>query len=182
MSPSARKYLRVGAILCAIGASSAALITCVNVFTAPAIAAHEAEKKEAGLKVVYEATDHYDADVAVDGEYVSAYNVCYDADNNELGYVFTASGSSGVVKTTKILVGVSGEAVSPVLGKVYFIANGATGAYGIKVENNYVDPYNGDPSEATLDNVTCGATVAATLIRSMVKEAESSYVSAKGGA
>lgn len=181
MNANARKYLKVGLVLGAIGAVSALLITTLNLVTAPAIAKNEAESKEEGLKVIFPSLERYDADVALSGKYLTSYNVCYDADG-EVGYVYAATGSSGVVKTTKILVGISGTSGDVQLGKVYFITNGATGAYGNKVVNNYVNPYNADPSEDTLGETTCGATIVAKLVQSMVLEAKDAYVAAKGGA
>jgi len=181
MNDSTKRYFKVGGLLCAIGAISALLITGLNVFTAPKIEANLQEKKAAGLKVVYSETASWSDDVAVSGHYLTSYNICYDAAEQEIGYVYAATGSSGVVKTTKLLIGVSGTAETPELGKIYFLTNGATGAYGVKVENNYVDPYNSSPSEGALGDVQCGATVAASLIKAMVEEARSSYVSSKGG-
>lgn len=181
MNDNLKRYFKVGGILCAIGAISALLITGLNVLTAPKIAANQQERKAAGLKVVYASTASWSDDVALSGHYLTSYNICFDAADKELGYVYSATGSSGVVKTTKILIGVSGTAALPELGKIYFITNGATGAYGVKVGNNYVDPYNSSPSDEALGEVKCGATIAATLIKAMVEEARSSYVAIKGG-
>ena len=181
MSETTKRFVKVGGILCAIGAVSALLITGLNVFTAPKIEANQEQKKAAGLKVIFADTASWGADVALSGQYLTSYNVCFDSANKELGYVYSATGSSGVVKTTKVLIGMSGAATSPELGKLYFITNGATGAYGVKVQNNYVDPFNSDPSDENLGNVKCGATIAASLLKAMVEEARSSYVAAKGG-
>jgi Na+-translocating ferredoxin:NAD+ oxidoreductase RnfG subunit len=71
MNQDLKKYLKVGGILCAIGAVSAILITCTNLLTAPKIAANEAEKKAAGFRSVYEDTKAVGDDVAVSGHYVS---------------------------------------------------------------------------------------------------------------
>jgi hypothetical protein len=179
MNQDLKKYLKVGGILCAIGAVSAILITCTNLLTAPKIAANEAEKKAAGFRSVYENTASVGDDVAVSGHYVSLSNVCYSdtAKTTEIGTVYTATGSYKHVSGMKILVGVSGDKNSPVLGKIYLLKNGATGGYDATVKNNYVDKYNANPSPVTMDAISCGATEAATVIRNMMKEAKDIYSS-----
>jgi hypothetical protein len=179
MNQDLKKYLKVGGILCAIGAVSAILITCTNLLTAPKIAANEAEKKAAGFRSVYENTASVGDDVTVNGHYVSLSNVCYSdaGKTTEIGTVYTASGSYKHVSGMKILIGVSGDKKAPVLGKVYLLKNGATGGYDATVKNNYVDKYNANPSLTTMNNVTCGATEAATIIRTMMIEAKDLYAS-----
>lgn len=178
MDNDMKRYLKVGGILCAIGAVSALLITTVNVFTAPKIAANEAEKKAAGFRSVYDKTNAVGEDTKVTGRFVSLYNVCYsDAEmKTAIGNVYTATGSYKHVSNMKVLIGVSGSQSSPELGKIYLLNNGATGGYDVTVKTNYVDVYNANPSVEAMNKVTCGATEAATIIRMMMVEAKELYM------
>jgi hypothetical protein len=179
MNKDMKKYLKVAATLTIIGTISALLITVVNLFAEPKIKANEAAAKAAGFKNVFTETQSVSDDFAVSGKYISQYNVCYsDAEQKTaLGNAYTAEGSNSHVHGMKILIGMSGDKASPTLGKVYILTNGASAGYNNTVVNKYVNPYNSDPSDTTLNAVSCGATEAASLIKWMITEARDLYKS-----
>jgi hypothetical protein len=80
-----------------------------------------------------------------------------------------------------LIVGISGTASAPVLGKMYLISDDSFDNGGI--EGNYVTNYNNNPSETTLGQTTkdyteTGATYSANLIKGIVSEALADF---KGG-
>lgn len=171
MNAKVKKYLTVGLTLAILSGTAALLIGLTDYFTAPKIKENEALKLTASLKVVYpSATKTSDATALEGGEYCSEYYVAYK-DETELGYIYKASGTNqfGVIT---LLAGISDSK----LDRISLLANGQTLA-GTLVDG-YVTPLNN--KTAALDDVSCGATFGAKLIRSMVNEAIDFYKTEKG--
>lgn len=167
----AKKYLVVGSTLAILCGTAALLIGVTDYFTAPKIKENEAVKLANSLKVVYpSATKTGEANPIEDGEYCSAYYVAYK-DETELGYIYKASGTNqfGVIT---LLAGISDSK----LDRISLLSNGQTLASTLV--DGYVTPLNNGTAE--LDDVSCGATFGAKLIRSMVNEAIDFYKAAKG--
>ena len=108
------------------------------------------------------------------GTYVSASAIAY-LDDTVLGTVYLGTASNGHAKNMEIAVGLSGDKSAPVYGKIVVVVNGATANYQSKFVSAYVDPYNASPSATTLNDVSCGATEAATCVKLIVTEAVSLY-------
>jgi hypothetical protein len=175
MKELTQKILRSAGILAAIGAVGGLVITGVNAWTSPIIAANDAEKVKATYKVVFADLTDVSDPVTISGkDYLESY-VIAKKDGNELGWIFTGTASYGQTVNMKIMVGMSTANGATVLGKVAILNNGATGGYDTTVVDKYVTPYNAAPSDTTLEAVKCGATAAATSIKMIVSAAKDFY-------
>ncbi len=168
-------WLKVGGILCAIAGGSAIILTSLNLLTAPIIEQNNNKKASSGYLSIFSSYDHRsDKTDLEDNEYLQSYEIAYDKSNNELGYVYTT-------KTTNVhgfgdiqaMIGVSGSNDSPTLGKVYLVTD--TVSYKSIFESKYVQPYNENPTDETLNNVKCGATYASTTLQSMINAVRDHY-------
>lgn len=117
--------------------------------------------------------------------YVQSYRIAYSdvAKSTELGYIFKAQGSTGFdtetgeshTATISLLAGMSGSASAVSYGKMLILSDNSEVTFA-----DYVTTYNSTPSEANLAPYA-GATYSTTLIKNMVGEAKSSFVTLKGG-
>jgi hypothetical protein len=123
---------------------------------------------------IYSTANKISAVSAISGTYVSASAIAYQ-DDTALGTVYFGTASKGHATNMEIAVGLSGEKSAPVYGKIVVVVNGATSNYQSKFVSAYVDPYNASPSATTLNDVSCGATEAATCVKLIVTEAVSLY-------
>lgn len=170
-------FLKVGGILCAIGAGSALLITGANLITAPIIAANNEAAQTGAYAEIFSECVAVSDEVAVEGgKYVYAYYVAYaDGDKTQtLGNIYLFEGSCQYGKMGG-MVGISGAQSSPTLGKVKLLTNEVS--YASTLNDKYVTPYNASPSDETLDATSCGATVAANVLKAMIEEARDLYKS-----
>ena len=173
------KWFKVGGILCAIAGASALLLTLLNLVTAPIIAQNNANKQLGGYKVIFDTMAAIsDPTKLEDDAELSEYVIAYSdtAKTQEIGYIYTSE--SIAVKSygnIKAMVGISGETDSPTLGKVYLVEN--TLSYSSTFVKGYVDPFNANPSDTTLENVKCGATFGAETLRDVIKAARDHYSS-----
>lgn len=188
MNKDLKHYLLVGGILCTIGACSALLIGLSNLATSGPIKEHEKAKEEAALKAVFidgdgnipediETGDKLEISKEVDSKKFGKL-ICYrnpksknEAQNvdGKYGYVFKAEGSDkNNYGTITMLVAIDNDCS---IGKISIIKN--TESYATTVQKDYVDPYN--KGDKNLNDVTCGATYGATVIKEMAESA-SNYV------
>ncbi len=168
-------WLKVGGILCAIAGGSAVILTSLNLVTAPIIENNNLKKAASGYLSIFSSYDHRSDKVSLeDNSYLESYEIVYDKSNAELGYVYTSKVTDvhgfGDIQA---MVGISGNNDSPVLGKVYLVKD--TVSYKTIFEPKYVEPYNENPSDTTLNNVKCGATYASTALQSMINAARDHY-------
>ena len=158
-----KKYILTAVTLGSIGAVSAGLIGIINMVTRNQIAANAVAKINKGLAEIYDGATFSDkVDITGDDKYLDCYYVA-SKDNNQLGYVFQTSGSNMYGKVS-MLVGISNDYT---INRFYLITNEQT--YATTLVDNYIDPFNGGDRE--LDDVSCGATYGAKLVRSMAEEA-----------
>lgn len=166
----------VGGILCAIGGIAALCITLANMVSAPIIAKNEAEAIQNALGNIYDGKYYDDEATPVKGhDYIEQYWVVYkdEAKTDSFGYVFQGSGTNSYGDIT-LCVGIDNEGT---VGKFETTKN--TESFRSKLIAKYIDPYNADPSTANLDNVKCGATYGAKLIKSIVEDAQSVFEEVK---
>ncbi len=172
---NAKKYILTSVTLGAIAASSALLIGLANMVTRDRIKQNEIAKTKAGLAEIYGSNAIYgDAIEINDKNY--PHLLCYypaSIDEQVIGNVFKASGKNEFGDIT-LLVGVS---TNNEAGQIYLITN--TQSYASTLVNNYVGPYNNGRVE--LDDVSCGATHGAELVRDLVLEAVNWSIAQGGG-
>lgn len=174
-----KKWLKVGGILCAIAGASALVLTSLNLLTAPIIEQNNAKKQAGGYVEIFSNWAANSDPVTIDGnDNLAEYRIAYSdtAKTQQIGYIYTSKSIS--VKSygsIKAMVGISGETDSPVLGKVYLVEDGLS--YKTQFETGYVNPYNANPSETTLNNVKCGATFGAEALQEIINAARDHYSS-----
>ena len=167
-------YLKVGGILCAIGAGSALLIGLTNVLTAGPIEKNKQANEQKALKNIYSNEDVVfgeKTDINEDSkEYpylLSYWNPTKQGEevDDTYGYIFKTKGSDkNNYGSVTMLVEITTEFK---IGKISIVEN--TESYATTVQKDYVDRYNKD--EIKLEDVKCGATYGATLIKEMSESA-----------
>lgn len=164
MSQPIKKYIITAITLAAIGAASAALIGAVNLVTKDRIELNAANKIKKGLAQIYGDNATFSDQIAINGDdkYLDCYYIA-KVDDNQVGYIFQTSGKN-MYGAISMLVGISNEFE---INRFYLITNEQT--YNTTLVDNYVDPFNS--GDVKLDDVTCGATYGAKLVRAMAQEA-----------
>lgn len=164
------KSIKIAAILGSIAGISAVLVSLANVVTEPLIAANKAKKEKDGLQKVFgvEAT-YYEKEEIKDTKFLLAY---YPVESKTLGEgrVYSTSGNNAY-GTVSLLVGItSGYS----LYNIVVMEN--TESYALTLNENYIVPLQeGTDKDSMLDQVKCGATYGAKLIRDMVNAAKDHY-------
>ena len=161
-----KHYIITAITLGAIGAGSAALISLTNLITEKRIEENKIIKINTGLAKIFPKADEFSEPnmILEDTEYLQNY---YEASANDetLGYVFNATGSNMYGKIT-MLVGID---TNYEIGKIYLVSNEQS--YAQTLVDYYVNPYN--DKKVNINDVNCGATYGAKLVRDMAQEAQS---------
>ncbi len=169
---SKKKYIITSITLGVIAAVSAGLIGLTNLITRCPIDKNEKEATTNSIREVF-VTDTISKDsisyedVVLNSEYTyvkNAYLVKVKDNNVQLGYAFKTSGYNSYGKVT-LIVGFA-ELDHSFLGTAT-VENEQT--YASKLENEYIDPLN--KGSKNIDEVDCGATFGAKLVRKMINEA-----------
>ncbi len=186
MNEMIKKMLKVSLVLGCISAVSAGVIGVANAVTAPKIKENAAKKELDALPQIYggKISDYeevkYDGvdsnggstKISVNEKYKVTYTLKqwkFVGDGEANGsYVFKCYGKNGYGDVTMAI----GITKSGALCTIYLIED--TESYKNILEPNYVDAYNrGCDKETDIENVKCGATFGATMIRDMAREAQS---------
>lgn len=186
MNETLKKILKVSLVLGSISAVSAGVIGLANAVTAPKIKENASKKEMDALPMIYggEVKDYsevtYDSadaqgnaiKVSVNEKYKVTYTQKQWVFNGEGAangsFVFKCYGKNGYGDVTMVI----GITKAGALCTIYMIED--TESYKNILEPNYVDVYNrGCDKEADIENVKCGATYGATMIRDMAREAQS---------
>ncbi len=167
-----KKYVLTAVTLGLIAMASGLLIGATNLITAERIKQNEANKINEGVKEVFDLPNGYVADRG-DLEGYTYVKHCYSIKENEdsptfAGMAFLASGSNMYGKVSIIV----GFTLAQELSGVYFVTNEQT--YASTLVENYVDPLNAGTRE--VEDVKCGATYGATLVKDMINEAKGAIV------
>ena len=163
-----RHYIITSLTLGAIAAASAALIGLANLITKGQIAKNEKNKIKVGIVEIYGKNATISSELSLDEENYQYVETLYDVKDNEekqLGYAFRTTGSNMYGKISMI-VGFN-ESDHGFIG-IYVTVNEQT--YASTLEDNYIVPLNG--GERDVEDVSCGATYGAKLIRDMINEAK----------
>ena len=166
-----KKYVITSITLGVIAAVSAGLIGVTNLLTRGAIADNAKRKINSGISEIYgkSATilqEFNKKDSGLTGEYKYVENVYQigKEDKSEIGYAFRTTGSNMYGKVS-LIIGFDGD--SSFLG-LSIVINEQT--YASTLVENYIEPLNED--KISIDDVSCGATYGAKLVRDMVNEAK----------
>ena len=162
---NAKKYILTGVILGSISAVAAGLIALTNFITEKKIAQNEVNKLNSGIKEIFGEDSSVSEETSVEGyKYTTTFYVVNNSNNEFLGYAFKSEGSNDYGKISLI----SGfSASSKGFMSLYLITNEQT--YASTLNEKYIAPVNSN--ERDLEDVSCGATYGAKLIRDMVSEA-----------
>lgn len=171
MDKQKKHYLYVGIVLACIGVVVSAAIVGVNALTKDKIAQNEKDSKEKAMRNVFPDCTFGETTNISNVEYLVSYTTASKS-GTEQGDVYYTSGKNayGAI-SMMIAIYVNGQ-----LGNISLVEN--TQSFASPVEDNYVNPYN--KNEITIDDVRCGATYGATLIKNMAKAAQNHYKGRKG--
>jgi len=162
---NAKKYILTGVILGSIAAVSAGLIALTNLISKDKIRQNELNKINAGIKEIFGDEASVRSSKDLEGHQYTV--LLYEIENDKkefLGYAFKSDGSNMYGKISLI----SGfDGVSHNFMSLYMVTNEQT--YASTLVENYISPLNKE--ERQLEDVNCGATYGAKLVRDMVNEA-----------
>ena len=168
MANNAKKYIITAVTLGVIAAASAGLIGLTNLLTAKQIQKNEQNKIKAGIVEIFADDAEILEEKAISDKSLKYTNYEYTL-NKGVAYRTTGSNMYGKIS---MLVGYvymirPGDTEGDYLfAGIYLITNEQT--YASTLNENYVTPLNND--DIKYDDVKCGATYGATLIRDMIEE------------
>ena len=173
-----KHYLIVSLTLGVIAASSAVLIGLTNLVTKDRIIQNENEKINKGIRQIFGDDAVFSKDPKESKEikgydYVKYFYTIIDDSDACLGYALRTTGFNAYGKVS-LIVGFNCDNLA--FAGTYTIVNEQT--YASTLNENYLIPLN--DGERQLDDVSCGATYGAKLVRDMVKEAQNAINDIKG--
>lgn len=159
-----KKYVITSITLGLIAASSAALIAVTNLVTKDKIRESEQQRIVKGIQSIFTECESFKENELVNSyKYVmTAYRVV-DKNDAELGYAFQTIGSNQYGKIS-LIVGYENAISTASFKGVYVVVDEQT--YASTLEDNYISQL-----PDILEDVNCGATYGAKLVREMIKEA-----------
>lgn len=165
MASNSKKYILTGVILGSIAAVSAGLIALTNLITHEKIKQNENNKIFAGISEIFGENSKIKSEKDLTKyEYTVHYYEVTSKKDKFLGYAFKCEGSNMYGKIA-LLAGFDGTSHN--FMSLSLITNEQT--YASTLEDNYIVPLN--EGEKGLDDVSCGATYGAKLVRDMVNDA-----------
>ena len=166
--PNTKHYVITAITLGLIGATSAAAIGVTNLITKNKIAENEKNKIQSGIAEIFGNNSTVLEEKEIEGEKYT--NIVYTVkleDSEQVQYAFRTDGSNMYGKIS-LLVGFNN--LNQFKG-MSIITNEQT--YASTLVENYVNPIKkADNKEAAIEDVKCGATYGATLIREMINDAK----------
>ena len=161
-----KRYVLTSVTLGLIAASSALLIAASNRLTAQKIADNEQANINKGIASIYGESalvfDEQDVD-RDDCKYVNHAYIVSSNDNGLLGYAYRTSGSNMYGKISLIV----GFNLNEEFVSLSLVSDEQT--YASALEENYIEPVS--KGTRSVEDVSCGATYGAKLVRDMVNEA-----------
>lgn len=174
---SKKHYIITSLTLGAIAAASAALIGVTNLITKDQIVKNEKNKINAGIVQIYGKNATISSDLELKGYQYSNHLYVVDNGENQESLALRTTGSNmygkiSLIAGFKLFVMPEGENKTGLqefrfIG-MYVVTNEQT--YNTTLEENYIDPLNN--GERDVEDVNCGATYGAKLIRDMINEAK----------
>ena len=169
MKEHVKTVLKTSLVLTIIASCGALLIAGTNLLTSPIIEKNEVQKEVNGLSSVFGKDAIFAEPVEIeDDNYLSKY---YDATVGTIeGRVYKASGKNSYGEID-LLVGLVDDLS---LYNICVLNNGQS--FGTVLQENYIDPIaSAEDKEAALQNVTCGATFGAKLVKTLVEASMHHY-------
>ena len=176
---SKKKYVITAVTLGIIAAASAGLVAGANLLTKEKIKQNEIDKINKGMSDIFgktqlKYTEKSASEAGLSGyKYVSTLYTVKDNTDAFVGYAIKTSGSNMYGKIT-LIVGMNGQYE---FVKLSVVVNEQT--YASTLVDNYINPLN---DGGNIDDVNCGATYGAKLVREMVTEATDAASKATWGA
>ncbi|MBR0294323.1 MAG: hypothetical protein IJQ67_00195 [Bacilli bacterium] len=160
-----KHYVIVSITLGAIAAISAVLIGVTNLVTKDRIIQNEKNRIAAGIKEIFgnNSLISDEEDLKDNGYAYVNYSYTVKANDEFFGYALRTTGSNMYGKISLLV----GFGMTYSFSGIYVIINEQT--YASTLEDNYLIPLNEGSKE--LDDVECGATYGAKLVRDMINEA-----------
>ena len=161
-----KAYIITSITLGAIAAFSAGLIGLTNLITKDRIVENEKNKVENGIKEIFGNDSMISSQSSLsDYKYLTdSFVVNKNESEDVLGYAYRTSGSNSYGKIS-LIVGFKATDFSFI--GLSIVVNEQT--YASTLEDNYLTPLN--EGDRKLEDVTCGATFGAKLVRDMINEA-----------
>ena len=160
-----KHYVIVSITLGSIALCSALLISLTNLLTKDQIAINEQNKLNNGIKEIYgdNASIKDESDLKDGGYTYVNYMYVIGSEDVTMGYALRTTGYNSYGKMS-LIVGFNNACAY--IG-FYVITNEQS--FATDLERDYIIPVQNDERE--LDDVKCGATFGATLVRNMITEA-----------
>ncbi len=175
MNQDAKKMVKVALTLALIASGAALIVSSLNLFTAPRIEANRLAKEKSGLEAIFAKAEIGESSNIDKGSLKKYWPVVLE--DGESARIYSASGKNGY-GAVSILIGVYSDFT---LGRMEILEN--TETYGPTLQKGYVAPYqyadNAEDRAIALEDVSCGATYGAKLIKGMVLEAVAHYKEAQ---
>ena len=161
-----KKYILTGVTLGSIAAVAAGLIAVTNLVTAKKIKQNELNKINQGIVSIFGDDSSIKAEEDLSNyQYVVHYYTVENSRSEFLGYAFKTEGSNMYGKISLIA---GFDSKSHNFMSLHLVTNEQT--YASTLVDNYITPLNS--SDRDLEDVNCGATYGAKLVRDMVNEAK----------
>ena len=164
--PNTKHYVITAITLGIIGAASAAAIGVTNLITKNKIAENEKNKIQSGIAEIFGNNSTVLEEKELEGEkYTNIVYTVQLGDRENIQYAFRTDGSNMYGKIS-LLVGFTNQNQFKGMS---IIDNEQT--YASTLVENYVDPVANGTRQ--IEDVSCGATYGAKLIRDMINDAQS---------
>ena len=164
-----KHYIVTAVTLGCIAAVSGFLVGLTNMITKDQIAKNEIAKVDSGIKNIFgsniKVSDEKEIAEENKHNYATAYYVVKDSNDTDIGYAVRTTGSNMYGKIS-LIVGIKSLTYSFV--GMSIVTNEQT--YATTLVDNYITPVNDGTRK--IEDVSCGATYGAKLVRDMINSAE----------
>lgn len=172
-----KKYLMTAVVLGSIAMASGLLIGATNLVTSGPIAEYEKNQINSGIKAIFSDCENLyysndeDVEIGKDNPYVTHIYYLYDGtnendyDNAFVGFALKTEGSNSYGKIALIIgfdASANYESISVIKNEQSFAST---------LNKKYISKVKTKDRE--IDDVSCGATYGAKLVRDMIKNAQS---------
>ncbi|MBO6280421.1 MAG: hypothetical protein J6M95_02435 [Bacilli bacterium] len=163
-----KHYIITSITLGLIGAASAGLIGAANLLTRKQIAQNELDKINSGIIEIFGKNASIESENSLSGYKYTNYSYYIKDSGDDIDrYAFKTTGSNSYGKIS-LLVGFTMKDSGVEFVGLSIIVNEQT--YASTLVDNYINPLNS--GDVSIDDVNCGATYGAKLVRNMINDAQ----------